>query len=64
MGKMKELFLQYQEEMRGQDEIINDETHFQKWVEDKTQAWINSLPSVSNPSHITHSIFTTDTKAG
>ena len=25
MGKMKELFMQYQEEMRGQDEFIDDD---------------------------------------
>lgn len=50
MGRMKELFTEYQQQMTGSNaDFIDDEYHFQKWVE--------SLPSVSNPSHITHSIF-------
>ena len=32
---MKELFMQYQEEMRGQDEFIDDDYHFQQWCEQK-----------------------------
>jgi len=53
MGRMKELFTQYQQQMTGSNaDLIDDEYHFQQWVE--------SLPSVSNPSHITHSIFTSD----
>jgi hypothetical protein len=35
MGAMKELFMQYQEEMRGQDEFIDDDFHFQQWCEQK-----------------------------
>jgi hypothetical protein len=35
MGAMKELFMQYQEEMRGQDEFIDDAFHFQQWCEQK-----------------------------
>lgn len=59
MGRMKELFMEYQQQMTGSSaEFIDDEYHFQKWVEKQT--WINSLPPVSNPSHITHSIFTPD----
>jgi hypothetical protein len=53
MGRMKELFTQYQQEMSGSNaDLIDDEYHFQQWVE--------SLPSVSNPSDITHSIFISD----
>jgi len=53
MGRMKELFTQYQQQMTGSNaDLIDDEYHFQQWVE--------SLPSVSNPLHITHSIFTSD----
>jgi len=53
MGRMKELFTQYQQQMTGSNaDLIDDEYHFQQWVE--------SLPSVSNPSHITHSIFISD----
>jgi hypothetical protein len=50
MGRIKELFTEYQQQMTGSNaDLIDDEYHFQKWVE--------SLPSVSNPSHITHSVF-------
>ncbi len=53
MGRMKELFTEYQQQMTGSNaDLIDDEYHFQQWVE--------SLPSVSNPSHITHSIFPYD----
>ena len=53
MGRMKELFTQYQQQMTGSNaDLIDDEYHFQQWVE--------SLPSVSNPSDITHSIFIPD----
>lgn len=31
MGKMKELFMQYQEEMCGQDEFIDDDYSFEQW---------------------------------
>lgn len=37
MGKMKELFMQYQEEMRGNDEFIDDDYHFQQWCEQKAR---------------------------
>ena len=33
MGKMKELFTQYQEQFRGNDELIDDEYSFQQWCE-------------------------------
>ena len=53
MGRMKELFTEYQQQMTGSNaDLIDDEYHFQQWVE--------SLPSVSNPSDITHSIFASD----
>jgi hypothetical protein len=53
MGRMKELFTEYQQQMTGSNaDLIDDEYHFQQWVE--------SLPSVSNPSHITHSIFSNE----
>lgn len=35
MGKMKELFMQYQEEMGNDNEFIDDDFHFQKWCEEK-----------------------------
>lgn len=90
MGRMKELFTEYQQQMTGSNaDLIDDEYHFQKWVQEQIdndgwteelekqfwaeqpphpfatdveleQTWINSLPQVSNPSHITHSIFIPD----
>jgi hypothetical protein len=61
MGRMKELFMEYQQQMTGSNaEFIDDEYHFQKWVEEQRlelKDWIDSLPLVSDPSHITHSIF-------
>lgn len=45
MGKMKELFAHYQEEMRGQDEFIDDDYCFQQWCEAKSKEdseyWLN-----------------------
>ena len=36
MGRMKELFTEYQQQMTGSNaEFIDDEYHFQKWVEDQ-----------------------------
>lgn len=35
MGKMKELFMQYQEQFRGNDELIDDEYSFQQWCEQR-----------------------------
>jgi len=37
MAMMKELFMKYQEEMRGQDDLIDDEYHFQKWCEERLE---------------------------
>lgn len=53
MGRIKELFMEYQQQMSGSNpELIDDEYHFQQWIE--------SLPSVSDETHITHSIFPAD----
>ena len=36
MGRMKELFTEYQQQMTGSNaEFIDDEYHFQKWVEEQ-----------------------------
>ena len=34
---MKELFTEYQNEMRGQDEFIDDDYLFQQWCEQKSK---------------------------
>lgn len=33
MGKMKELFMQYQEQFKDNDDFIDDEYAFQQWCE-------------------------------
>lgn len=36
MGKMKELFLEYQQQMTGSNsDMLDDEYHFQKWVQER-----------------------------
>lgn len=36
MGRMKELFTEYQQQMTGSNaEFIDDEYHFQKWVQEQ-----------------------------
>ena len=36
MGRMKELFTEYQQQMTGSNaDLIDDEYHFQKWVEEQ-----------------------------
>lgn len=37
MGKMKELFLQFQEEMGTDNDYIDDEYYFQQWCEQKAK---------------------------
>lgn len=50
MGKMKELFMQYQEEMRGQDEFIDDDYSFEQWCiqkENEEKEYWNGVASGS-----------------
>lgn len=50
MGKMKELFMQYQEEMRGQDEFIDDDYSFEQWClqkESEEKEYWNNVASGS-----------------
>lgn len=36
MGKMKELFMEYQQQMSGSNaDFIDDEYHFQQWIDQK-----------------------------
>lgn len=44
MGMMKELFTEYQQQMTGSNaDLIDDEYHFQKWVEDRESGWTEEL---------------------
>ena len=46
MGRMKELFTEYQQQMTGSNaEFIDDEYHFQKWVEGQidNDGWTKEL---------------------
>ena len=37
MGQMKKLFMEYQQQMSGSNaDLIDDEYHFQEWIEQKT----------------------------
>ena len=41
---MKELFTEYQQQMTGSNaEFIDDEYHFQKWVEDRENGWTEEM---------------------
>jgi hypothetical protein len=51
MAMMKELFMKYQEEMRGQDDLIDDEYSFQQWCEQQSienEYWQQSTHDVDN----------------
>lgn len=44
MGRMKELFTEYQQQMSGSNaDLIDDEYHFQKWVEDRENGWTEEM---------------------
>jgi hypothetical protein len=60
MGAMKELFMQYQEEMRGQDEFIDDDFHFQQWCEQKAKEDSEYWDSVASGSIFPDDMFYDD----
>lgn len=60
MGKMKELFMEYQEEMRGQDEIIDDDYHFQQWCEQKAKEDSEYWENVASGSIVPDDMFYDD----
>lgn len=60
MGKMKELFMQYQEEMRGNDEFIDDDFHFQQWCEQKAKEEIEYWDNVASGSIFPADLFYDD----
>ncbi len=60
MGKMKELFMEYQNEMRGQDEFIDDDFHFQQWCEQKAKEEIEFWDNVASGSIFPDDLFYDD----
>lgn len=53
MGKMKELFMEYQQQMSGSNaDLIDDEYHFQQWIEQKAH---NELYEINNRIQLKYS---------
>ncbi len=53
MGRMKELFMEYQQQMTGSNaEFIDDEYHFQQWLDQRAKEesefwnWVESSGSI------------------
>jgi hypothetical protein len=60
MGKMKELFTEYQNEMHGQDEFIDDDYLFQQWCESKVKEDSEYWESVASSSIFPDDMFYND----
>lgn len=60
MGKMKELFMEYQEAMRGNDEFIDDDYHFQQWCEQKANEEIEFWNQIKDGSIFPDDMFYDD----
>ena len=44
MGRMKELFMEYQQQMSGSNaDLIDDEYHFQEWIEQKSNDELHEI---------------------
>ena len=53
MGQMKKLFMEYQQQMSGSNaDLIDDEYHFQEWIEQKTN---DELYEINNRIQIKYS---------
>jgi hypothetical protein len=53
MGKMKELFMEYQQQMSGSNaDLIDDEYNFQEWIEQKQN---DELHDINNRIRIKYS---------
>ncbi len=53
MGRMKELFMEYQQQMTGSNaDLIDDDYHFQEWVEQKAN---DELHEINNRIRIKYS---------
>lgn len=54
---MKEMFMEYQQEMRGQDELIDDDYHFQQWCEQKAKETNEYWENVASGSIVPSDMF-------
>ena len=53
MGRMKELFMEYQQQMSGSNaDYIDDEYHFQQWIDQKAN---DELEELNNRMRIKYS---------
>lgn len=53
MGKMKELFMEYQQQMSGSNaDLIDDEYNFQEWIEQKQN---DELTEINNRIQVKYS---------
>ena len=53
MGKMKELFMEYQQQMSGSNaDFIDDEYHFQQWIDQKQY---DELADINNRIRVKYS---------
>jgi hypothetical protein len=51
MGKMKELFMEYQQQMTGSNaDLLDDEYHFQEWCEQKANEEIQFWNEIKSSS--------------
>jgi len=58
MGKMKELFMEYQQQMTGSNaDYIDDEYQFQEWLEQKANEEIAFWDNVASGSVVPDDIF-------
>jgi len=61
MGKMKELFMEYQQQMTGSNaDFIDDEYQFQEWLEQKANEEIEFWDNVKSGSIFPEDMFYDD----
>ena len=61
MGKMKELFLEYQQQMTGSNaDLLDDEYHFQEWCEQKANEEIQFWNEIKSSSIFPDDMFYND----
>ena len=61
MGKMKELFLEYQQQMTGSNaDLLDDEYHFQEWCEQKDNEEIQFWNEIKSGSIFPDDMFYND----
>lgn len=61
MGKMKELFIEYQQQMTGSNaDYIDDEYQFQEWLEQKAKEEIEFWDNVASGSIFPEDLFYDD----